>query len=212
MKRAISLSGFECRRELLVTWAGIAVTWVAVGLFSLETLASLVHNLEQATSGDVVEHLIILGIICSLAFGSLVYMAARIGWVRRARCEATPPDEVDAFLDEAADTPSLLILVPSYKEEPRVVRQTLMSAALQDYGSRRVVLLIDDPPDPLSSADQKALAAVRRLPREVATTLSGPARRLVEAAQVYQRGGDTCEPAAEFARLAALHEFVAEWF
>jgi cellulose synthase/poly-beta-1,6-N-acetylglucosamine synthase-like glycosyltransferase len=210
LKRAISVGGAEHRRELLVTWAGIAVTWVAVGLFSREIITSLVHSLAHGTRGDVVEHLVFLGIIYSLAFGSLVYMAARIGWVRREA--PPPPNEVDAFLDETADTPSLLILVPSYKEDPHVVRQTLMSAALQDYGPRRVVLLIDDPPNPLSSADRKALGAVRHLPGEVATALAGPARRLAEAAQVYQRGRETCDPAAEFARLAALHDLVAEWF
>jgi cellulose synthase/poly-beta-1,6-N-acetylglucosamine synthase-like glycosyltransferase len=40
--------------------------------------------------------------------------------------------------------PSLLCLVPSYKEELRTVRQTVL-AALQEYPDRRVVLLIDDP-------------------------------------------------------------------
>lgn len=54
--------------------------------------------------------------------------------------------------------PSLTTLVPSYKEEYRVIEQTLLSATLQSYGFRRVVLLIDNPPNPTNAEDIKLLA------------------------------------------------------
>ena len=43
--------------------------------------------------------------------------------------------------------PTLTAIIPSYKEERRVIRQTLLSAALQEFPNIRVVLLIDDPPN-----------------------------------------------------------------
>ena len=46
--------------------------------------------------------------------------------------------------------PPVVVLVPSFREDPRTIRQTLLSAALQDYPNRRVVLLLDDPPLPMS--------------------------------------------------------------
>ena len=46
------------------------------------------------------------------------------------------------------DPPSLAVLVPSYKEEERVVSRALLSASLAEYPNKRVVLLIDDAPEP----------------------------------------------------------------
>ena len=44
--------------------------------------------------------------------------------------------------------PTVTVLVPSYQEDERVIRTTLLSAALQEHPHLRVVLLIDDPPSP----------------------------------------------------------------
>lgn len=52
----------------------------------------------------------------------------------------------------ASKQPSLTVLVPSYRANPEVVRATLLSAALQEYPDMRIVLLLDDPPNP-SDAD-----------------------------------------------------------
>ena len=55
-----------------------------------------------------------------------------------------------AVLDEYFDTttPTLTTIIPSYQEDERVIRNTLLSAALQEYPDKRVVLLIDDPSVP----------------------------------------------------------------
>ena len=53
--------------------------------------------------------------------------------------------------------PRVEIVVPSYREEPHVIWQTLMSAALVDYPNRGVVLLLDNPPNPTSRADRDLL-------------------------------------------------------
>jgi cellulose synthase/poly-beta-1,6-N-acetylglucosamine synthase-like glycosyltransferase len=57
-----------------------------------------------------------------------------------------PRAELDRHFSE--HQPTITVLVPSYAEEPEVVRMTLLSAALQEFPSKRVVLLLDDNPNP----------------------------------------------------------------
>ena len=78
----------------------------------------------------------------------------------------------------AARCPTLTVLVPSYKEEARVIRQTLLSAALQEYPFQRIVLLIDDPPDP---TDARRPAAARRRRMALPGQIDGAARRAARA-------------------------------
>ena len=74
--------------------------------------------------------------------------------------------------DDAA--PTMTIIVPSFREEPRVIRQTLLSAALQEYPDLRVVLLIDDPPDPTDPADVRRLTQARALTMWLTELLAQP--------------------------------------
>jgi len=48
---------------------------------------------------------------------------------------------------ENPNIPSLCVLIPSYKEEIQVLKQTVLSASLSEYPKRRVVVLVDDPPN-----------------------------------------------------------------
>lgn len=75
-----------------------------------------------------------------LAYGNAVYMLCRHGYFKRL---------AEHTLEKVLlkNHPALVILVPSYKEEIPVIRQSILSSALQDYPNRRVVLLIDNPPD-----------------------------------------------------------------
>ena len=48
------------------------------------------------------------------------------------------------------------MIIPSYKEDVRTNRTTMLSAALQDYPDLRVVLLIDDPYVPKTAEAARA--------------------------------------------------------
>ena len=98
----------------------------------------------------------------------------------------------------------MAVLVPSYKEEPAIVRQTLMSAALQDHPNRRVVLLIDDPPDPASADDRASLRAMRRLPDEIGAALAVPAGEFIAAREAFEErsSGARIDAADEASRAA----------
>lgn len=81
-----------------------------------------------------------------LAYGNAVYMFSRHGYFKRLGMhDPAGQNTVDQAL--LNNSPPLVILVPSYKEEIPVIRQSILSSALQDYPNRRVVLLIDNPPD-----------------------------------------------------------------
>src|SRR5262249_8013512 len=71
----------------------------------------------------------------------------------------------------------LVILIPSYKEEERVLLQTVLSAALVEYPERRIVALLDDPPHG-EAADLVKLDASRLLIDELHGLFDAPARRL----------------------------------
>ena len=82
--------------------------------------------------------------------------------------------------------PTLTVLVPSYREDARVVRQTLLSAALQEYPDLRIVLLIDDPPSPNDPA-HGVLDECPRLARTRSRTLLAAAATACEALERFER-------------------------
>jgi cellulose synthase/poly-beta-1,6-N-acetylglucosamine synthase-like glycosyltransferase len=110
--------------------------------------------------------------------------------------------------------PAVSILVPAYKEDPQVVRRTLLSAALQDYPNRRLVLLIDDPAHPTHPADIELLSAVRSLPEEIQEFLRKPAEHFADAlsALLARVAGGPLDRGEETQRLAQLYRDAAIWF
>lgn len=196
--------------ELFITRVMIAVTLLASALFLREMS---VEFLLPSSVGHAIETLSFVLIVAFLIYGNLSYQATRIGYFKRLRSHVrTHRHSLEGVYDRPARP--LTCLVPSYKEELRIVRQTLMSAALQEYPNRRVVLLIDDPcrlddPDALA-----AIVAARALPPDIQRLLAAPAARLGNARREFRarvHAGDL-RLEDESARLAELYRSVAEWF
>src|SRR5690606_13921414 len=88
----------------------------------------------------IMEALGYLVVVTLLTFSALMYLVARQGALQRfSKHVRVPRAELDKHFSESQ--PSITVLVPSYNEEPQVVRKTLLSAALQEYPKMRVVLL-----------------------------------------------------------------------
>ncbi len=118
----------------------------------------------------VAEAAFFLLLITSLTAASLAYLVARLGHLYRARDhQRVPRAIIDDHFDDGA--PSLTVLVPSYREDRRVVRQTLLTAALQEYPDLELVLLIDDPPVPGDDDQRVLLEQARALPAEIESLL-----------------------------------------
>jgi cellulose synthase (UDP-forming) len=196
------------RREIWLTRACAALTLCALGAF----VALDVPSLER---GGVPAAIYLL-LVSALVYGGLVYQVSRLAWLRRMRAgEAalSQPAAWDREGEDAARQASVVVLVPSYKEEAAVVRQTLLSAALQDHPNRRVVLLIDDPPHPTDPDDAASLDAMRRLPAELNAELAEPAARFRAALDAFEarRVRGEADAATEAANVARLYETAAQW-
>ena len=146
-------------------------------------------------------------------YGNLCYQVARLGRLRRFE-EHRASDADDAVSCFGADAPGLTILIPSYKEEIWVIRQTLLSAALQDYPNKRVVLLLDDPPAPKTRQDLVALWAARDLWFKLQTLLASAYRYVTTAKSAFhsRQSGNVRALEEECVRLADCFGWTGESF
>jgi len=150
------------RRE--VRWTDLALLFsvVCAGLALWEVVGITEALALQHRWADVAWQVVFTAALWLVMAGGWAYLLPRRGYYqRRAAHRREVLSELVARFREGA--PPLVVLVPSYKEELAVVRQTLMSAALQDYPVRSLVLLIDDPHHPDHPDDAKALAEMRAL-------------------------------------------------
>ena len=176
-------------------------------------VASIGSSVASGELGQVVWRVVVGLLSLFLALGSVVYQVARLGYVKRANDhKAASKADLRRLYD--SDPPRVAILVPSYKEDCSVVRRTLLSAALQEYPNRRVVLLIDDPPEPSRVSGGRQLLETRRLPFELSDLLAEPAARLRAASQEFERRQTwgALDRGAEARTLVRLFEEVATWF
>lgn len=202
----------DVRVEITVTRALGLLCGLACVLLAWETGGELMTRLQRGDWGATAEQAVFIAAVAALLYGNLVYHGVRVGYLRRvlaSRLEQAPA--ADPHVDSQA--PSLAILVPSYCEEPAVVRRTLLSAAFQDYPRKRVVLLIDDPPAPADPQANKLLAAARALPEEVAMRLRKPADRVEEAHQQMTARCSSGSPDRERETLAIaeLYADLSDW-
>ena len=206
--------GPRATKEILLTWTGILVTLAAVVLFALDALDIFRTRAAQGDTFPIVEQVVFLLIVLVIVYGNLVYQFTRIGYFHRLeRHRPAGRDELDRLACNGS-APSLSLLVPSYKEEPSVVRMTLLSAALQEYPRKRVVLLIDDPPTPASAEDEERLQTARNMPAEIEHLLR-PRKLLLDAEKrdfENRRTAGRAHPNDEARRLATLYAHVAAWF
>jgi cellulose synthase (UDP-forming) len=126
-----------------------------------------------------------LVIVTFLSFSALMYLVARQGALQQFKTHVrVPRAELDRHF--ATTESSMTVLVPSYAEEPEVVRQTLWSAALQEYPSLHVVLLLDDPPFPTKTETRARLERTRDLAREITGALEEPRERFWQAQAQFE--------------------------
>ncbi|WP_307856077.1 glycosyltransferase family 2 protein [Nocardioides faecalis] len=158
-------------------WGRIAIT-VVVSSWVLYLVNTVIRHFLEGRGGFrfTMEAITYVLVVTALTFSALMYLVARQGALQRFRAHQRVPR---GLLDQHFDaTPrALAVLIPSYAEEPDIVRLTLWSAALQEYPDLRIVLLIDDPPNPTDPEVVARLEATRALTAEIERTLFAPGRR-----------------------------------
>jgi EAL domain-containing protein (putative c-di-GMP-specific phosphodiesterase class I)/cellulose synthase/poly-beta-1,6-N-acetylglucosamine synthase-like glycosyltransferase len=150
--------------------------------------------------------------VTTLSASTVGYLLSRLGFFYRARAyhRASRVVVEDFF---CRDAPSLTVLVPAYQEDARVVRNTLLSAALQEYPDMRIVLLIDDPSEPRTRMAYDLLTAAESLPKEIQELVAGPAARYAAALARFDEkylGKDQIDSDA-VGNLALEYEAAASW-
>ena len=197
-----------------ITIARLAIVLTVVAWMAYVTLTII----QQFVSGDassarlVIEAIVYLVVVTALTASAMAYLITRIGFFYRSRAHHRAPRAMlDQFL--SGSVPTVMVLVPSYKEDERVIRTTLLSAALQEHPHLRVVLLVDDPPNPRSKADQRLLQTARELPERIAAELSVPLKRVQTALERFENVqiGNRQPQVDDMRTLASHYEFAAGW-
>ncbi|AOY70079.1 glycosyltransferase [Arthrobacter sp. ZXY-2] len=157
-----------------------------------------------------------LVVVTFLTFSALMYLMARQGALYRFReHRRVPRGELDKHFANYSE--SVTVLVPSYAEEPHVVRGTLWSAALQEFPDLRVVLLLDDPPNPTDPEKKARLEQTRGLAGHIEHAMSAPADRANQALSAFRgrHGSGVLETdqvsSDELDRLIIEYQAAAEW-
>jgi len=163
-------------KEFALTKLSLALTGTAIALLLWSTGNIAWSALQRQEFFRLIEASLFAALAGFLVYGNLCYQVARLGRLQRFEAHRASRAADDMASCFGADTPGLTILVPSYREEISVIRQTLLSAALQEYPNKRVVLLLDDPPAPKTRQDQQALWAARGLPFDLYALLASPYR------------------------------------
>ncbi|MCC7304438.1 glycosyltransferase [bacterium] len=124
-------------------------------------------------------------VITFLSFSALMYLIARQGaYERFSKHVRVPHSVLEKHFYETRS--AITALIPSYNEEPAVIRKTLLSAALQEYPSMRIVLLIDDNPNPTDPEVSKKLIATRNITNEINELLAIPHKKTQVAFESFQ--------------------------
>lgn len=152
-----------------------------------------------------------LVVMTLLTFSALMYLIARQGALQRfSRHMRVPRAKLDNHFEQ--NRPSITALIPSYNEEPEVIYKTLLSAALQEYPSMRIVLLMDDNPHASDAATADRLDATRALGRKIEKLLATPQRRAQKAlAEFESKSTSRRLTPAQIRKLAKEYVAAAEW-
>jgi cellulose synthase (UDP-forming) len=185
--------------EPVFVLAVMACSVAAAG--ALAVLLSVVEGLQW---GD---RLIYGALLFGLFYCCFSYQLSRFGAAKRAqRHRVFDEHEVAHLLSPQA--PSVAVLIPSYREERRVVIMTMLSAALARYGNRRLVLLVDDPPH-----DEASVEATLSAVDEVQAMLEEPMRALRSEAGAWRgrRASRAVSLASETGRIQQCYVHAAGW-
>jgi cellulose synthase (UDP-forming) len=197
--------GINLNKEYVITWFALALTLLAAFM------------LIWQIGGDFLSHPLIstFYILCCLfvLYSNIVYFLCRYGFLKRLQT-FRPANDSDLHLLYHQNAPTITFLLPSYKEDTRIIRQSLFSSALQDYPFRRVVLLIDDPPLSSKQDDLKALAESRELVVNLQLTLKGVSKQFKKAYEDFlvRENSQQIDLKTDLKRLSLLYCQAIDWF
>ena len=178
----------------------MAIIFITMAMTSADMVNVLLRHLDTQHWSKVAVDLLLMTSILLLAVNALVHL-----WVRNAFQKSQinyVPAGAGALEAYFTQAPAVTILIPSQDADAAMLTRALMSAALQTFPRRRVVLLMDD------------AGAARALTGKLQQSLEQPASKFAQAlvefrARLAQRPLDM---RMEVRRLAELNLDAAEWY
>jgi cellulose synthase/poly-beta-1,6-N-acetylglucosamine synthase-like glycosyltransferase len=189
------------------------IAMLTAAIFAFRHLTNvLIAGVTHSDYVRIVEAASLLSLFVLLIAFNLAYFITIFGFERKRDKNRTVTGATLEAVHEETGCKSLLLLVPSYKEERDVVFQTMMSAALVEYPGRTVVLLIDDPPLCANSSDAARLEVARRLPMDLGALFDPIAERFDSERIAFElRKSRVLDRQREAVRLANLFGEAAAW-
>ncbi|MGO4250557.1 glycosyltransferase family 2 protein [Paenarthrobacter sp. RAF54_2] len=192
-----------------IIWGRVAIL-VTIAAWMYYVISTIIRQfVDNPNSGFRfgIESFSYLIVVTFLTFSALMYLMARQGALYRFKeHRRVPRGELDNHFTRYKD--AVTVLVPSYAEEPQVVRLTLWSAALQEFPDLRVVLLLDDPPHPTDPDIAQRLNETRALAGQISDALKEPAARTRAALAAFRK---TQKPAGAEHDATALESLIGEY-
>lgn len=170
--------------------------------------AAFMSGHHEVLAEDIV-YLLAMGF---LAYGTLLYQVCIAGYYQR-RKDHHPATRDRMEKIYTGKSPSLSILIPSYKEEHGVIWQTMISAALAEYPEKNIVLLIDDPYHPKNAADTLKLEGTRAIPGVLQEQFSMARARFRSELDAFRerKAAGNMHQGIELNRLSMLYDDAAQW-
>lgn len=187
-KRTEPLSSLHDRPSTRTITLSRAAVVVAIVFWAVYVVDTVIREFFDGPHTFVftMEAISYLVVVTLLTLSTLMYLVSRQGALQRfAKHVRVPRAELEHHFQES--TTDITVLVPSYAEETAVIRKTLLSAALQEFPHKRVVLLIDDKPNPTAKDVAKRLNATRGLAEEIMKLFAEPQTKLERAYKNFEQ-------------------------
>lgn len=200
-------------RKIVAGRVSILVTITAWLMYVITTIMREFIEGDSDSLRFVLEAASYVAVVTALTFSASMYLLARQGALYRFRDHMrTPRGPLDQHFDQA-EGHDITVLIPSYKEELSVIAKTVWSAALQEFPSKRLVLLIDDPPSPTDPDDIAQLTAARELPAQISAELDVPRRRFEASSHILRASLEDAEAVSADALSLVIndYEYASEW-
>ena len=166
----IDESQWHSAREWRITICCVFGTLIFGGFTLIDQLPILFEECVQGDWSGGIGHFFYLLTTALLIYGGVVYQITRAFYIRRrSKTFKQLRQPVEATSRNIAD---VTVLVPSFKEEYNTIYQTLMSAVFQEFVTKRLVLLIDNPPNTADPEELKLLQRARGIPTEIRELLN----------------------------------------
>jgi len=152
-----------------------------------------------------------------LNFSALIYLISRQGAFQRfSKHIRTSRTLLEKYFN--SHTPSITVLVPSYDEEPQVIRKTLLSAALQEYPKIKVVLLLDDDYRKVKPNKLERFQTAQSLGKDIQQLLAEPYNKFNKALKQFEQnnksdiitGGEILKISSQYTEASAWLNKMAE--